>query len=133
MYLPGGIPAIEYEPSLPAVPTFTGPEAFETVIFAPGTNAPDSIGKAASHGCIRMGRADLENLYGQVAVGDTVEIVGQRDEETAQLFGDPMPMPAVTAAVQVARNAPVKSAQATAAAQASATLLASAIAVVKGL
>jgi hypothetical protein len=52
-----------------------------------GTNEPNSIGKAASHGCIRMAKADLEELYPQVAVGDTVELVGHRDEETARLFG----------------------------------------------
>jgi lipoprotein-anchoring transpeptidase ErfK/SrfK len=52
-----------------------------------GTNVPSSIGKAASHGCIRMAKADLEELYPQVAVGDTVELIGQRNEETAQLFG----------------------------------------------
>jgi lipoprotein-anchoring transpeptidase ErfK/SrfK len=54
-----------------------------------GTNEPNSIGKAASHGCIRMAKADLEELYPQVAVGDTVELVGQRDEETAAIFGNP--------------------------------------------
>jgi len=53
-----------------------------------GTNEPNSIGKAASHGCIRMARADLEELYPLVAVGDTVELVGERNEETAQLFGN---------------------------------------------
>ncbi len=53
-----------------------------------GTNEPHSIGKAASHGCIRMARADLEEFYPLVQVGDTVELVGQRNEETAQLFGD---------------------------------------------
>ena len=47
-----------------------------------------SIGKAASHGCIRMAKADLEEFYELVAVGDTVELVGERNEETAQLFGD---------------------------------------------
>ena len=52
-----------------------------------GTNEPGSIGKAASHGCIRMGRADLEEFYELVAEGDTVELVGERNEETAQLFG----------------------------------------------
>jgi len=52
-----------------------------------GTNEPKSIGKAASHGCIRMAQADLEELYPLVAVGDTVELVGERNEETAQLFG----------------------------------------------
>jgi lipoprotein-anchoring transpeptidase ErfK/SrfK len=53
-----------------------------------GTNEPESIGKAASHGCIRMARADLEEFYELVAVGDTVELVGERNEETAQLFGN---------------------------------------------
>ncbi|HTV05739.1 MAG TPA: L,D-transpeptidase [Acidobacteriaceae bacterium] len=52
-----------------------------------GTNIPRSIGRAASHGCIRMGRRDLERLFAQVRVGDTVEIVGQRDEQTVAIFG----------------------------------------------
>ncbi|MGA9585749.1 MAG: L,D-transpeptidase [Terracidiphilus sp.] len=52
-----------------------------------GTNEPKSIGKAASHGCIRMAKKDLEEMYELVSVGDTVELVGQRNEETAQLFG----------------------------------------------
>ncbi len=53
-----------------------------------GTNVPGSIGKAASHGCIRMGKADVEQLFSMVSVGDEVELIGQRDQETAQLFGD---------------------------------------------
>lgn len=60
-----------------------------------GTNEPHSIGKAASHGCIRMARADLEELYPLVQVGDTVELISQRNEETAKLFGEG-PMPATT-------------------------------------
>jgi lipoprotein-anchoring transpeptidase ErfK/SrfK len=52
-----------------------------------GTNEPKSIGKAASHGCIRMAQKDLEEMYELVSVGDEVELVGQRNEETAQLFG----------------------------------------------
>jgi lipoprotein-anchoring transpeptidase ErfK/SrfK len=68
-----------------------------------GTNAPGSIGKAASHGCIRMGRADLEELYAQVQVGDTVELIGQRDEETAELFGGAA-QPAAT--TQLAKTEP---------------------------
>jgi lipoprotein-anchoring transpeptidase ErfK/SrfK len=52
-----------------------------------GTNEPGSIGKAASHGCIRMAKADLEELYPQVSVGETVELVGRRNEETAEIFG----------------------------------------------
>lgn len=52
-----------------------------------GTNAPNSIGKAASHGCIRMGKKDLEELFTMVKVGDTVEIRGERDEQMARVFG----------------------------------------------
>ncbi len=64
-----------------------------------GTNEPHSIGKAASHGCIRMAKADLEEFYELVAVGDTVELIGQRNEETAKLFGTE-PAPAVVPAAQ---------------------------------
>ncbi len=39
-----------------------------------GTNVPSSIGKAASHGCIRMRNADVEELFTQVDVGVTVEL-----------------------------------------------------------
>jgi hypothetical protein len=53
-----------------------------------GTNEPNSIGRAASHGCIRMARTDLEELYALVAEGDTVEMIGQRNQQTAQLFGN---------------------------------------------
>lgn len=61
-----------------------------------GTNVPSSIGKAASHGCIRMGKADLEELFSLVKAGDTVELIGARNVETAQIFGDgPMPAPAI--------------------------------------
>jgi lipoprotein-anchoring transpeptidase ErfK/SrfK len=65
-----------------------------------GTNAPNSIGKAASHGCIRMAKADLEELYPLVSVGDTVELIGERNEETAQLFEAPSPTAQPAAAAQ---------------------------------
>lgn len=52
-----------------------------------GTNAPRSIGKAASHGCIRMAKRDLEQLFEMVRVGDTVAIRAEADEQTAQIFG----------------------------------------------
>ncbi|MGD1092430.1 MAG: L,D-transpeptidase [Bryobacteraceae bacterium] len=45
-----------------------------------GTNAPSSIGKAASHGCIRMRQADLEELFGLVEVGMPVELRGERPQ-----------------------------------------------------
>ena len=63
-----------------------------------GTNQPRSIGKAASHGCIRLARPDLEELYAQVHVGDTVVLVGQRNEQTARLFAEPKPVLAATPA-----------------------------------
>lgn len=66
-----------------------------------GTNEQKSIGKAASHGCIRMAKKDLEEFYEMVAAGDMVELVGERNEETAQLFGNgPIPttqLPTLTA------------------------------------
>lgn len=51
-----------------------------------GTNQPRSIGKAASHGCIRMAKADLEQLFNEVQVGDAVEIRAHADAETAAIF-----------------------------------------------
>ena len=73
-----------------------------------GTNEPNSIGKAASHGCIRMGKADIEDLYSRVEVGDQVQIVGQRDNQTAKLFGAPQVTPAQPAVVLAKSNTPVQ-------------------------
>ena len=52
-----------------------------------GTNAPRSIGRAASHGCIRLRNRDVERLYAMLRIGDVVEIRGERDEEIAAVFG----------------------------------------------
>lgn len=52
-----------------------------------GTNAPKSIGHAASHGCIRLRNRDMEKLFGMLHVGDVVQIRGERDEQTAEIFG----------------------------------------------
>jgi lipoprotein-anchoring transpeptidase ErfK/SrfK len=52
-----------------------------------GTNAPKSIGHARSHGCIRLRNRDVEKLFTMLRVGDVVEIRGERDEETAEVFG----------------------------------------------
>jgi len=52
-----------------------------------GTNQPNSIGKAASTGCIRLGKHDLEELFAIVDVGDTVQIRAERDEQVAAVFG----------------------------------------------
>jgi hypothetical protein len=75
-----------------------------------GTNEPKSIGKAASHGCIRMAQADLEEFYDLVAEGDTVELVGERNEQTAQLFGDGQTPAATAQPTQTAMAAPAASA-----------------------
>lgn len=40
-----------------------------------GTTAPDSIGQAASSGCIRMLNADIIELYERVPVGTRVEVM----------------------------------------------------------
>ena len=39
-----------------------------------GTNVPSSIGKSVSHGCIRMKKKDVEELFSMVDVGTTVVI-----------------------------------------------------------
>ncbi len=51
-----------------------------------GTNAPKSIGHAASHGCIRLRNRDMERLFPMLRIGDTVEIHGERDEQIARIF-----------------------------------------------
>ena len=52
-----------------------------------GTNAPGSIGQAASHGCIRMRKADVEELFELAKVGDVVEMVANGTKEYAWIFG----------------------------------------------
>jgi lipoprotein-anchoring transpeptidase ErfK/SrfK len=71
-----------------------------------GTNVQRSIGKAVSHGCIRVGRRDLEKLFAQVRVGDTVEIIGTRDEQTEAIFGAPTAPQSAPAPVLTAKSAP---------------------------
>ncbi|QZY57543.1 L,D-transpeptidase family protein [Crassaminicella profunda] len=41
-----------------------------------GTNKPNSIGWASSHGCIRMNNKDIEDLYKRVKVGTPITIQG---------------------------------------------------------
>jgi lipoprotein-anchoring transpeptidase ErfK/SrfK len=52
-----------------------------------GTNAPGSIGRAASHGCIRLRNRDMERLFTMLRVGDVVQIRGERDDQIAEIFG----------------------------------------------
>jgi lipoprotein-anchoring transpeptidase ErfK/SrfK len=51
-----------------------------------GTNAPDSIGKYASHGCIRMRNRDVEDLFGLVPMGTSVELIGEPSRQVAKVF-----------------------------------------------
>ena len=66
-----------------------------------GTNRPASIGKSASHGCIRLRNRDMEDLFARVRVGDHVSLLAERTTETAQIFG----APASADGTQMARNA----------------------------
>ncbi|HEY2392022.1 MAG TPA: L,D-transpeptidase [Candidatus Angelobacter sp.] len=54
-----------------------------------GTNMQSSVGKALSHGCFRMRKSDVEELYGMVQVGDTVTIRREHDAMIAQVFDAP--------------------------------------------
>jgi lipoprotein-anchoring transpeptidase ErfK/SrfK len=66
-----------------------------------GTNAPKSVGQAASHGCFRMRKQDVEDLYSRVQVGDPVVIRKDRDALIAKVFPDEQ-KPVNAASVQVA-------------------------------
>lgn len=63
-----------------------------------GTNEPRSIGRAASHGCIRLRNGDVQEFFRMVSVGDVVKIRAERDDEVAQVFGG------VVNSTQVAMN-----------------------------
>ena len=54
-----------------------------------GTNVPSSIGRNASHGCIRMRNHDVEQLFEMISVGDAVELYSERTPELDQIFGAP--------------------------------------------
>jgi lipoprotein-anchoring transpeptidase ErfK/SrfK len=70
-----------------------------------GTNAPSSIGRAASHGCIRLRNRDIERLFAMLQIGDRVEIHGDRDEQTARVFGA-APSPEDRAVAEARTDAP---------------------------
>lgn len=67
-----------------------------------GTNEPRSIGRAASHGCIRMSNRDIAQFFNRVRVGDLVEIHAERDADTARVFGSEKEMVPASAAAQPA-------------------------------
>ena len=51
-----------------------------------GTNHPESIGRNASHGCIRLRNHDVEELFELVAIGDQVELYNERTPELDRIF-----------------------------------------------
>lgn len=61
-----------------------------------GTNAPSSIFKYSTHGCIRMATEDVEHLFEQVAKGDRVVVIYEPvlaakdgDDVFVEVHGDP--------------------------------------------
>jgi lipoprotein-anchoring transpeptidase ErfK/SrfK len=56
-----------------------------------GTNHPESIGHAASHGCIRLRNHDAEELFELVQVGDEVDLIANPTPEEAGLFEPAVP------------------------------------------
>ena len=69
-----------------------------------GTNEPRSIGRSASHGCIRLRNREVEEFFRMVSVGDVVKIGAERDEEIVRVFGGRL-----DATTQVALNSAVPS------------------------
>jgi len=66
-----------------------------------GTNVQNSVGKAVSHGCFRMRKQDVEELYTMVQIGDTVTVRRERDAMIARVFAAPVaPVAAQTLAAQ---------------------------------
>jgi lipoprotein-anchoring transpeptidase ErfK/SrfK len=53
-----------------------------------GTNHPESVGHAASHGCIRLRNRDAEELFDLVRVGDEVDLIADPTPDQASLFGE---------------------------------------------
>lgn len=66
-----------------------------------GTNAPGSVGRAASHGCIRLRNREMEQLFSMLQIGDRVEIHSERDEKVARFFNQ-VPAQQIVAAAQTA-------------------------------
>lgn len=70
-----------------------------------GTNQPGSIGRRASHGCIRMRNRDVEDLFERIHMGDAVELIAERTEEVAQILGGPAAAPRILTARAIAPQA----------------------------
>lgn len=51
-----------------------------------GTDDPQSVGHARSHGCIRLRNRDVEQLFEMLRAGDVVELQGEPAADVASLF-----------------------------------------------
>jgi len=78
-----------------------------------GTNVQSSVGKAASHGCFRMRKQDVEELYALVRIGDTVTIRREHDDLVTQVFSAPAAPAATLAAKSQSSEVQVASAAVT--------------------
>jgi len=80
-----------------------------------GTNLQSSVGKAVSHGCFRMRKQDVEELYALMQIGDTVMVRRERDSMIASVFPAPSSaQPAVTLAAASSSEVPTAVAPVTA-------------------
>jgi UDP-N-acetylmuramate--alanine ligase len=53
-----------------------GRDSLERYIYIHGTNHLGQLGKAVSHGCVRMAGIDVKDLFRRVREGDPVTIIG---------------------------------------------------------
>ena len=65
-----------------------------TVYRIHGTNAPDTIGKQVSSGCIRMVNDDVIDLYGRTRVGTKVIVLPMEHHVAQTRAANPVPMQA---------------------------------------
>jgi lipoprotein-anchoring transpeptidase ErfK/SrfK len=65
-----------------------------TVYRIHGTNAPDTIGKQVSSGCIRMANDDVIDLYGRTRVGTKVIVLPMEHHVAQTRAANPVPIQA---------------------------------------
>jgi UDP-N-acetylmuramate--alanine ligase len=64
-----------------------GCDSLERFIYIHGTNHEDALGRAASHGCVRMSNAGVAELFERVHEGDPVVVVGGSASGLPDPFG----------------------------------------------
>jgi len=60
-----------------------GHDSLARYIYIHGTNHEESLGRPASHGCIRMANADVIDLFARIQAGDAVLVAGDEDAPVA--------------------------------------------------